>query len=57
MLQSYAKAGLYTFCSVGLNSELCISHLQFVDATLIVWEKSRHNVRAFKANLILFELI
>jgi hypothetical protein len=34
-----------------------ISHLQFVDDTLIVGEKSCANIRAIKALLILFELV
>jgi len=57
MLQSYVKVGLYTCYLVRSNSKLCISHLHFANATLIVWEKSRGNVRTLKANLILFEFI
>jgi hypothetical protein len=34
-----------------------ISHLQFVDDTLIVGEKSCVNIRAVKVLLILFELV
>lgn len=36
---------------------MCISHLQFVDDTLIVGRKSWVNIRAIKVNLILFEII
>lgn len=57
MLKSAVEAGLCTGYGVGSNSELCILHLQLIDDTLIVGERSWGNVKALKANLILFELI
>jgi hypothetical protein len=38
-------------------SQVCISHLQFADDTLIVSDKSWANIKAIKPLLILFEMV
>ncbi|MCI46389.1 putative non-LTR retroelement reverse transcriptase, partial [Trifolium medium] len=59
MLKALVESSLYKGYQVGsdASSATRIYHLQFVDDTLIVSEKSWANVRVLKANLILFELI
>ena len=55
MLKSPIDAGIFSGNGVGTDTQL--SHLQFVDNTLLLCEKSWGSIRALKANLIMFELI
>ncbi|PNY13834.1 cysteine-rich receptor-like protein kinase [Trifolium pratense] len=59
MLKTSVNAELFKGYMIGdvPASQICISHLQFADDTLIVGEKSWANIRAIKALLILFELV
>lgn len=49
--------GLFTDFSVGLQVNVYVSHLQFIDDTLLVEVKSWANVSLFKTILLLFEEI
>ncbi|XP_024636360.1 uncharacterized protein [Medicago truncatula] len=55
MMTAATEANMFTGYSIGSNTPIVISHLQFVDDTLLLGVKSRANVRAFRAVLFLFE--
>jgi len=55
LMQSLVEAGIYTGYSVGRVALVVVSHLQFVDDTLLIGNKSWGNVRAMRAGLVLFE--
>ena len=46
---------LFTGYTVGSSEPVTVSHLQFADDTLILGNKSRANIRAMRAVLLLFE--
>jgi len=48
------EAELFTSYSVGRSDNTSVSHLQFVDDTLLLGGKSWANVRSMKVVLILF---
>jgi len=52
---SIIEAGRFRGYFVGNDSALCLSHLQFVDDTLIIGEKSWSNVWSIRVVLMLFE--
>jgi hypothetical protein len=49
------EAGLFHGYRVGCDNALCLSHLQFIDDTLIIGEKSWLNVCSMRAVLLIFE--
>jgi len=49
------EVGLFRGYSVGQDTELCLSHLQFADDILIIGEKSWSNVRSIWVVLMIFE--
>ena len=51
------EAGLFNGYRVGRDNDLCLSHLQFADDTLIIGDKSWLNVRSMQAVLLLFEQV
>ena len=57
LMLSIIEAGRFRGYFVGNDSALCLSHLQFVDDTLIIGEKSWSNVRSIRAVLMLFEQV
>lgn len=57
MLNYIVEAILFYGYKVSQTKAIHVYHLQFVDNTMILGEKSRENVRALKSNLILLEVI
>jgi hypothetical protein len=57
LMNATMEVGLFTGYSVGRLDNISVSHLQFVDDTLLFGSKSWANVRSMKAVLILFEVI
>jgi hypothetical protein len=57
MMTFMVERNMFTGYSVGEQTSLTVSHLQFADDTLLVGEKSWANVRALRAVLVLFELM
>jgi hypothetical protein len=59
MLETLVASGLFKGYQVGskTTSVVHLSHLQFVDDTLIVGENSWANIRVLKVNLVMFQLI
>jgi len=57
MMKAMVANHLFTPYSIGTQTVVPVSHLQFADDTLMVGIKSWSNVRALKAVLILFESI
>lgn len=57
MLNATIHAGILSGYNVRVDSIFWISHLQFVDDTLLLAEKIGVNIRAIKANLIMFQII
>jgi len=55
IMKSLVEAGLFSGYKVGANNLLSITHLQFVDDTLLIGDRSWANIRALKALLLLFE--
>ena len=55
MINSLVAAGLFTGYKVGVSDLVSITHLQFVDDTLLVRVRSWANTKALKALLLLFE--
>jgi len=49
------EAKLFHGYKVGCGDELCLTHLQFADDTLLIGEKSWQNVRSMWAMLLIFE--
>jgi len=56
MMKALVEAGLFSGYKVGANNHVSITHLQFVDDTLLIGERSWANIRALKALLLLFEV-
>jgi len=57
MMKAMVANRIFTPYSIGMQTVVSVSHLQFADDTLLVGIKSWSNVRALKAVLILFESI
>lgn len=55
MMQALVDSNLFTGYKIGTQRGLYISHLQFIDDSLLLGEKSWANVRALRAVLLLFE--
>ena len=55
LMLSLMEAGLFHGYKVGSDNDLCLSHLQFDDDTLIIGNKSWLNVRSMRAILLIFE--
>jgi len=55
MMNALVDVGLFTGYKVGTSPSVSITHLQFVDDTLLVGTRSWANIRALKAMLLLFE--
>lgn len=56
MMNALVRAGLFLSYKVGQTYNVIISHLQFVDDTLLVGNKILANIRSLKALLIFFEV-
>ncbi|XP_039688540.1 uncharacterized protein [Medicago truncatula] len=56
MMKALEEADLFSVYKVEANNHVSITHLQFVDDTLLIGERSWANIRALKALLILFEV-
>jgi len=57
LMESLFENHLFSGYKVGSNDPFVVSHLQFVDDTLILGEKSWANVRAKRVVLLLFEAL
>jgi len=57
MMKAMCESTLFRGYSVGSDNPMIGSHLQFVDDTLLLGEKSWANVRALRAVLIPFEAV
>jgi len=57
MMKSMVENNLYIGYGVGIANSAVVSHLQFVDDTLLVGVKSWANVRALRAVLSLFAVM
>ena len=57
MMSAMVSNNIFTLYSIGAQSAVSVSHLQFADDTLLVGVKSWENVRAMKMVLLLFESI
>jgi hypothetical protein len=57
LMMAMVEAGLFQGYKVGRGNDMCLSHLQFADDTLIIGEKCWLNVRSMRAVLLLFEEI
>lgn len=55
LMQAMVGAHLFNEYGVGQANQVRLSHLQFVDDTLFIGEKSWLNVRSMRAVLLLFE--
>jgi len=55
MMNSLVEDGMYYSYKVSANNLAQITHLQFVDDTLLIGDRSLANIRALKALLLLFE--
>jgi len=55
LMESLSVNNLFSGYKVGRREPLEVSHLQFVDDTLILCEKSWANICDMRANLLLFE--
>jgi len=55
MMKVLVDVGLFSGYKVGAQNHISITHLQFVDDTLLIGERSWANIRALKALLLLFE--
>jgi len=56
MMKALVEADLFSGYKVGANNHLSITHLQFVDDTLLIGERSWANIRSLKALLLLFKV-
>lgn len=54
---SLLESGLFRGYCVGRDTDLCLSHLQLADDTLIIGEKSWSNVRSMLVVLMIFEQV
>ena len=57
MMNTMVEHGLFAPYTVGAHGNVDISHLQFVDDTLLVGVKSWGNIRILKSVLLLFESV
>jgi len=57
MMKAMVEYSIFTRYSIGMNSPVILSHLQFVDDTLILGAKSWGNARALRDVLVLFEAV
>jgi len=57
MMKALVQIGVFTSYGIEPHASVSVSHSQFVDDTLLVGVKSWANVRALKADLLLFEAI
>ncbi|MCI05775.1 cysteine-rich receptor-like protein kinase, partial [Trifolium medium] len=55
LMQAMVENQFFTGYSFGMQNSISISHLQFVDDTLLLGTKSWANVRVLRAVLVLFE--
>jgi len=55
MMNALVAAGLFTGYKAGTSDYVFVTHLQFVDDTLLVRVRSWANIRALQALLLLFE--
>jgi len=55
LMLSLLEAELFQGYKVGRGEDMCLSHLQFTDDTLIIGKKSWLNVRSMRAVLLIFE--
>jgi len=55
LMLSLLEAGLFQGYKVGRREDMCLSHLQFADDTLINGEKSWLNVQCMRTVLVIFE--
>jgi len=55
LMKALVEAKMFTGYRVGGATPVVVSHLQFVDDTLLIRNKSWANVRAMRAGLVLFE--
>jgi len=55
LVQAMVGPHMFHGFRVGRSSDVRLTHLQFVDDTLIIGEKSRLNVRSMRAVLLIFE--
>ncbi|GAU27940.1 hypothetical protein TSUD_146550 [Trifolium subterraneum] len=55
LMKTMVERYLFSRYNVGEGAPISISHLQFADDTLLLWDKSWANVRALRAVLLLFE--
>jgi hypothetical protein len=57
LMSSLKEEGLFHGYRVGRDNDLCLSHLQFADDTLIIGNKSWLNVRSMRVVLLIFEQV
>ncbi|MCI53456.1 RNA-directed DNA polymerase (Reverse transcriptase), partial [Trifolium medium] len=57
MMRAMVQASLFTGYNIGSANPTVVSHLQFVDDTLLLGVKSWANVRALRTFLVLFEKV
>lgn len=57
IMTSLVNHNLFVGYHVGFSASLAISHLQFVDYTLVLGRKSWENIRSFRLVSILFEAL
>lgn len=57
IIKAPVDVGLFARYQIGKGYHFCIFHIQFVDDTLVLDEKSRKNIHNLKANCILFSII
>jgi len=55
MMNVLVEVGFFSSYKVGANNHVSITHLQFVDDTLLIGDRSGANIRALKVVLLLFE--
>jgi len=57
MMTATTEANLFTSYTVRSNTPIVISHMQFVDDTLLIGVKSWENVKALRDVLFIFEVM
>jgi hypothetical protein len=57
LMQAMVDTNVFTGYTIGTQDPISVSHLQFVDDTLLLGTKSWANVRALRAVLVLFEMM
>jgi hypothetical protein len=56
MMNALVSANLFSGYKVGQSDDICISHLQFADDSLLLGHKCWANIRSLKALILLFEI-